>query len=119
MKRTGPTNIHLRRLVHKLRKYSRQYNAPIWRDVAEKLWKPRRQRIVVNLSTINRFTEEGDTVIVPGKVLGSGELDHGVVVAAWRFSRKALKEIKKRGEALTIDDLLEKNPQGKGVKIIA
>lgn len=119
MKRTGPTNIHLRRLVHKLRKYSRTYNAPIWRDVAEKLWRPRRQRVQVNLSTINRYTENGDVVVVPGKVLGSGELDHQVTVAAWKFSRRALKEIKKRGEAITIDDLLERNPEGKGVKIIA
>jgi len=95
------------------------YNAPIWRDVAERLWKPRRQRVEVNLSTINRYTENGDVVVVPGKVLGSGELDHPVTVAAWKFSRRALKEIRKKGEAITIDDLLERNPEGKGVKIIA
>ncbi len=118
MKRTGPTNVHLRRLVHRLRKYSREYRAPIWKAVAEKLWKPRRERVEVNLSTINRYTEDGDVVVVPGKVLGSGVLDHSVTVAAWRFSRRALREIRKRGEALYIEELLERNPEGRGVKII-
>ncbi len=118
MKRTGPTNIHLRLLITRLRKAARQNEAMVWRRVAELLARPRRQRIAVNISRINRYTKEGDVVVVPGKVLASGELDHGVVVAAWAFSKKAEEKISRKGKCITIDELLEANPRGTGVKII-
>ena len=119
MKRTGPTNIHLRLLISRLRKAARRYDAPIWRRVAELLEKPRRQRIAVNISRINRYTQDGDVVVVPGKVLSCGTLDHKVVVAAWAFSGKAREKIERVGRAISIDELLEEVPDGRGVKIIA
>ncbi|RLE83677.1 MAG: 50S ribosomal protein L18e [Thermoprotei archaeon] len=119
MKRTGPTNIHLRRLIHHLRKASRENKVKIWRRVAELLSRPTRNKVEVNISKINRYTEDGDVVVVPGKVLGSGELDHKVIVAAWSFSRKAYDKISKSGKAISIKELIESNPKGKGVKIIA
>lgn len=118
MKRTGPTNLYLRRLIHTLRKAARENKANIWRRVAELLSKPTRSSVEVNVSKINRYSSEGETVIVPGKVLGSGELDHPVTVAAWRFSRKAYEKILRKGRALTIPELLKENPKGRGVKII-
>jgi len=118
MKRTGSTNVHLRRLIHKLRKISRENKAKVWRRVAELLSKPTRDFVEVNISKINRYSSEGETVVVPGKVLGSGELDHSVTVAAWKFSKKAYEKILKKGRALTLQELLEENPNGKGVKII-
>jgi len=119
VKRTGPTNIHLRLLISRLKKKARENNADIWHRVAEMLAKPRRQRIAVNISKINRYTKPGDTVVVPGKVLASGTLDHEVVVAAWAFSQKAYEKISKKGECLSIDELVERNPRGSNVKIIA
>ncbi len=119
MKRTGPTNIHLRLLISRLRKAARQYDAPIWRTVAEFLERPRRKRVAVNLSRINRYTNEGDVVVVPGKVLSCGELNHKVTVAAWAFSAKAREKIERVGRAISIDQLLEERPDGSGVKIIA
>ncbi|ABL77689.1 50S ribosomal protein L18e [Thermofilum pendens] len=119
MKRTGPTNIHLRLLIHKLRKYSRLYKAPVWRDVAEYLERPRRKRVEVNLSRIDRHIKEGDVVVVPGKVLGGGSITKSnVVIAAWRFSRSALERLDGRVKAISIEELLEQNPEGKNVKII-
>ncbi len=119
MKRTGPTNVHLRRLIHLLRKKARENRAAIWRRVAELLERPTRIRPEVNLSKINRYTREGDTVVVPGKVLGAGRLDHRVVVAAYAFSAKAREKIEAvGGEALTIPQVMERNPRGSGVKII-
>ena len=55
---------------------------------------------------------------MPGKVLGSGTLDHSVTVAAWNFSENAYKKISKIGKVITIKKLLEENPKGSGVKII-
>lgn len=119
MKRTGPTNIYLKRLIEELRKKSFEIKAPIWLEIAKKLEKPRRKKIEINLSDIDRNTKKGDTIIVPGIVLASGELTKSVTIAAWRFSQTAEKKIKKsKGKCLTIEDLMKENPKGRGVKII-
>ena len=119
MSRTGPTNIHLRRLISYLKKKANENDAPIWDAIAKYLSRPARARVEVNISRINRHTEDGDVVIVPGKVLGGGQLEHNVTVAAWSFSTSARKEISKHGRVLSIRELVEENPRGSGVKIIA
>jgi len=118
-KRTGPTNPYLKQLIENLKKKSFELNAPIWLTIAEKLEKPRRKKIEVNLSDIERNTEKNDTVIVPGIVLSSGELKKPINIAAWRFSEKAKEKIKKlKGKCLTMEELLKENPKGTGIKII-
>jgi len=118
-KRTGPTNIIVRRTIRMLRKYARQHNAAIWRYVAELLERPRRLRIEVNVSKINRYTEANETVVVPGKVLGAGRIDHPVTVAAIAFSKSAVEKIRAAGgKVIHILQLLEENPRGSKVKII-
>ncbi|AIF68815.1 50S ribosomal protein L18 [Palaeococcus pacificus DY20341] len=119
MKRTGPTDINLRRLIRYLKKKSNEENVNIWKDVAWRLERPRRQRAEVNVSKINRYTKEGDFVIVPGKVLGAGSINHKVIVAAWSFSEEAKKKIAEAGgEAIKIEELIERNPKGSGVIIM-
>ncbi len=119
VKRTGPTDINLRRLIRYLRKKSNEEGVKIWKDVAWRLERPRRQRAEVNVSRINRYTKEGDVIIVPGSVLGAGKLEHKVTVAAWKFSEIARKKIVEAGgEVLTIEELVERNPRGSGVIIM-
>ena len=119
VKRTGPTDINLRRLIRYLKKKSNEEGVEIWKDIAWRLEKPRRQKAGVNISRINRYTKEGDTVVVPGNVLGAGRLEHKVIVAAWKFSDGARRKITEAGgEAITIGDLLERNPRGSGVIIM-
>ncbi|RLF16634.1 MAG: 50S ribosomal protein L18e [Thermoprotei archaeon] len=113
------TNPQLRSLVYFLRKSWRQHGARIWLDVAKRLARPRRRRIAVNLSRINRYTGEGDVVVVPGKVLGFGTLEHPVTVAAFSFSKSAREKIEAaKGKCLSIKELVELNPKGSRVKII-
>lgn len=119
MKRTGPTDVNLRRLIRYLRKKSKEENVKIWKDIAWRLERPRRQRAEINVSKINRYTKEGDMIIVPGKVLGAGKLGHRVIVAAWQFSETAKEKIiNAGGEAITIEELIERNPKGSGVIIM-
>jgi len=119
VKRTGPTNVHLRRLIRFLEKASNENKVRIWKYVAELLSKPTRQRIEVNLSKIDKHTKEGDIVVVPGKVLGSGKLTKKVTIAAWKFSENALLKAKKSGaNIITIEELVKSNPTGSNVKII-
>ena len=118
-KKIRSTNPELVKLIRLLRKKSRENKAAIWRDLAERLSKPKRRRIVVNVSRLNRYTESGDTVVVPGKVLGAGSIKHPVKVAAFAFSEQArLKIVKAKGKCVTIPELVESNPKGTDVKII-
>ncbi|ADV65647.1 50S ribosomal protein L18e [Desulfurococcus mucosus] len=113
------TNIVLRKTIEELRRQASRSNAPIWGAVAEELSKPTRRRRAVNVSRINRHTAPGDIVVVPGKVLGAGDLDHPVTVAAFSFSKTAIEKIvRSGGRVLHIMDLLRENPSGSNVKII-
>lgn len=102
-----------------LRKKSRENNAPIWRYLAELINRPKRRRIAVNISKVNRYTREGDWVVVPGKLLGAGQLNHKVNIAALKYSEKAYRKLRESGSIImSIRELVEKNPKGTRVKII-
>ncbi|MEM0026356.1 MAG: 50S ribosomal protein L18e [Ignisphaera sp.] len=119
MRRTGPTNYILRKTIRELRKAARANKAAIWRYVAELLERPARRRIIVNIYKINRYTNDGDVVVVPGKVLGIGKLDHRVTIAAISFSLMAVEKIKSAGgRAIHILELVKENPTGSRVKVI-
>ena len=119
MKETKSTNPELIQLIRFLKKKGREKNAAVWRDVAEHLASARRRRVAVNLSRINRHTQKSDVVVVPGKVLGAGVLDHSVTVAAFSVSGKAKEKLAAaKAKYLSIPELVEKNPEGVKVKII-
>lgn len=119
MKQTQSTNPELVKLIRFLKVQSREQKVGVWHDVAETLSKSRRSRISVNLSSINRHTKRSDTVVVPGKILGTGSLDHVVTIAAFSLSDSAAAKLKAaRAKYLSIAELVEKNPTGANVKII-
>jgi large subunit ribosomal protein L18e len=71
------------------------------------------------MSKLNRYTQKGDTAVVPGKVLGVGRIEHPLNVAAVAFSKLArTKILKAKGKCLSFYELMEKNPKGSQVKII-
>lgn len=114
-----PENPELIEAIRFLKAKTREFDAPIWRDLAERLEKPKHSRCTVNLSKINRYTKDGETVTVPGKVLGAGALDHKVSVAAFSFSEEARKKIEEAGgKCLTFSALIKKNHKGTDLKII-
>ena len=119
-KRTGPTNPYLRQLIDNLKRKSLELKAPIWKDIAEKLSKSTRQRIEVNLSDIERNASDGETIVVPGVVLASGNLTKKVNICAWKFSKATEAKIKNsNGKIMTIEELVKENPKGSNVKIIS
>lgn len=114
------TNPHLVDTILKLRSASREHEAPVWRAVAKKLEKPSRVWDVVNVGELQRVYEDGRTAIVAGKVLGSGYLDREVTVAAWSFSDGARDKIEAAGgSCLRFDQVLEDNPEGTDVQVVA
>jgi len=118
-KRTGPTNPVLLQLIAELKKRSNEQNANIWKRLANDLEKPTRQRRVVNLSVLNRYTKDNDTVVIPGKVLGAGFLGHKLTISAFQFSDGARAKIHKAGaKIIPLLDLSKDNPTGKGIRIM-
>ncbi|MEE9409762.1 MAG: 50S ribosomal protein L18e [Candidatus Heimdallarchaeota archaeon] len=118
-KRTGPTDPNMIELINTLKKKSTESNTSLWKTIAEKLEKPRRQRAATNLSKINRYTKENDVVVVPGSVLSSGELKHSVTIAAIKFSETAKEKIQiAKSKYLTINELLNSNIKPNKIKII-
>jgi large subunit ribosomal protein L18e len=119
MKESKSTNPELIQLIRLLKRESREKQAGIWLDLAEYLSKTRSQRISVNLSTINRNTKRADTVVVPGKILGSGSINHALTVASFAASEKAkAKLVAAKAKWISIPELLEKNPKGSKIRII-
>ena len=119
MKRTGPTNPILQNLIHELKKRSNEQSINLWKRVASDLERSTRQRRVVNLSSISRHTKENEIIVVPGKVLGSGDLQHKVTISAFQFSGGAKEKIEKAGAKIVpLLELSKENPSGKGIRII-
>lgn len=119
MKQLKAVNPELTGLIRSLRKKAKENEAKIWHDVAEDLSHSRKKRITVNISKLNMFTQKDENVVVPGKVLGSGKIDHTISITAFEFSKQARKKIlDAKGKCMSIPDLIEKNPKGSKVKVI-
>jgi large subunit ribosomal protein L18e len=117
MKRTGPMNYQLQSLLTELE--PKAVESRFWKRVVKDLKKPSRQRRMVNVYKIDKFARDGETVLVPGKVLSVGDMSKKVDVAAIHFSTEARIKIEKaNGKAITIKELLAQNPDGKKVRIL-
>jgi large subunit ribosomal protein L18e len=113
------TNPRLSGLISLLKSTSRENEVNIWRDIADRLEGPARNYAEVNLSKINRYAANGDTIIVPGKVLGSGMIEASVRVAALNFSASASEKIREaNGECMSIEELISANPSGSRVRVL-
>ncbi|HEX2471234.1 MAG TPA: 50S ribosomal protein L18e [Nitrososphaera sp.] len=102
-----------------LRNAFKRNKAPIWRALQEELAGPRANRREINVRRLAQITKADEVVVVPGKVLGTGSLGHKLTVCAFSISETAAKKIiESGGTVLTFDDLINKHPDGKGVRII-
>ena len=102
-----------------LKKASKASGKAIWKALAEDLDKSKRNRASINLSRIDRHTEEGEYVAVPGKVLAAGNLSKPVKIAAASFSAGALEKIKAaNGEYMSLVELVESGVEPSKIKIM-
>ena len=119
MVRTGPTNPNLLGLITELKKQSIEKKIPLWKRIATDLERPTRNRRIVNLSKIDRYAKENETIIVPGKVLAGGALNQKLTIAAFKFSGSAKEKIEKSGSKIVqLSELLKEDPKGKKIRII-
>lgn len=110
------TNKHKEALILKLKQHSQSEKSNFWQRIASELEKPTRETREVNLDKLNKCTKENEIVLVPGKILGTGKLEHNVTVASFSQSESAKEKLK--NNLTTIEDLLKKDPKGKKIRII-
>jgi len=87
-KRTGPTNPQLKELITELKELAGREKVKLWARVAHDLEKPTRKRREANISKINKHIKASEIALVPGKVLGMGQLDKKLIVAGFKFSSR-------------------------------
>ncbi|MGI0019916.1 MAG: 50S ribosomal protein L18e [Nitrososphaera sp.] len=105
--------------VWTLRKAAKGNKAPIWKDLEYRVSGPRSNKSEVNLGKLAQVTKASEVIMVPGKVLGTGNLGHKLTVCAFSVSETAVKKIANvGGKVVTLEDLIKKYPDGKGVRII-
>jgi len=96
-KRTGPTSLTLKLLLIDLSKLYKKEKVNLWKRLEYELSKSSRNRREINLYKIDQYAKDGETVVVPGKVLS---------------------KINKVGKAISIQQLMKDNPKGKKVRIL-
>lgn len=90
-----------------------------WIKIAQIISGPTRQYASINLKEIDKNSSEGDTIVIPGKVLGSGVLNKKVKICALRFSSSALDKMKSsKSEAVILIEEIKKNPNAQGIKVM-
>lgn len=105
--------------VWTLRQAYKQNKAAIWKALEKDLSGSRNNRREVNLGQLSSVTNDGEVVVIAGKVLGSGTIDHKLTVCAFSFSETAANKIVGAGgKVMMLKDFVKAYPRGKGVKII-
>lgn len=113
------TNQVVIQMAKELKVASKKNKAPIWLKLAEMALKPSRTKRVVNLGQIDRHVSDNDIVIVPGKVLGTGNISHKITLCSFSISTTGAKKVlQSGGKIIGVSQMIKNNPTGKGVKII-
>ncbi len=90
-----------------------------WMEVANIISGPTRKKPTVNLEKINEQAKEGDIIVVPGKVLGFGDIDKKLKIVALDFSQEAKEKLKEKKCIISsLRNEIQENPKARGVKII-
>jgi len=113
------SNSELVKTIDELKKASRENDAPIWKSIAKKLEGPSRNWPVVNISKIEYNVSKNGKAVIPGKIMGSGNLSKKVTVSAYSFTKSAVEKIEGAGgKCMVYNDFIKKNPSGKDVVVI-
>jgi large subunit ribosomal protein L18e len=109
----------LKDTIKALENASESSGKAIWKALAKELDKPKRRRVAVNLSRLNRHTVEGEIVAVPGKVLAAGNLSKPIKIAAFSFSDGALEKIKTaKADYMSFEELLKSGIEPNKIRIM-
>jgi large subunit ribosomal protein L18e len=84
-------------------------------EIAGLLSTPTRNRISLNLEDIDKESKENETIIIPGKVLGKGDINKKIKIIAFSFSESAIEKLKKsKTQVSSLTEELGKNKKIEG-----
>jgi large subunit ribosomal protein L18e len=89
----------------------------IWHDVAKHIVRPKRRAVAVNIEKINKISKDSEIIIVPGKVMNKGSLNHNIVLIALKYSQGAKDKLAKKANMMSIQDFIEKKSAFKGINM--
>ncbi len=106
-------------LINDLANAGRDNEAPIWRDVALRLAKPSRNWAQVNVSKVDEHVRDGENALIPGKLLGAGDIGRAVTVVCYNASSTARAKIEAAGgKVLTMSEGANAFPKGEKCRIL-
>ncbi len=106
-------------LIGALKNAGRTNETPLWRDIASRLEGPSRNWAQVNISKLDAHVGAGEHAVIPGKLLGDGEVTKAVTVIAVNASETAKAKIAKAGgKVLTFQEAIKAYPKGQNCRII-
>ena len=109
----GPEDVRTIEAIKTLTAGKTAKKSKLFGVLAKTLKAPRRSRPSVNLDKISRYSQPKAVIVVPGKVLGTGKLEHSLDIVALSFSDQAMKKIKDAGAAAhDFKWLVEKGSKG-------
>ncbi|MAG27344.1 50S ribosomal protein L18e [Candidatus Pacearchaeota archaeon] len=92
---------------------------PAWNPIAKILSSSTRAFSSINLNEIESKSEAGDTIIIIGKVLSTGDLKKQVTIAALSISQAAKAKLQEsKSKFITIAEEIKSNPKAEGLKIL-
>jgi large subunit ribosomal protein L18e len=98
---------------------ARSSHKPVYKRAVKMLSRRTNQLVEVNVGKLGSISTEEGLLLVPGKVLGDGEVDKKLHVGAVAFTASAIQKINSAGgEALLIKDFVAKYGEGKGVHLV-
>ncbi len=113
------SNSELVKTVTELKKASRENDAPLWKSVALRLEGPARNWPSVNISKLEFNLNKNSKAVVPGKLLGAGNITKKITVSAYSFSQSAKSKVEAAGgKCLSYDEFIKSNPKGTDVVVI-
>lgn len=113
------SNPLMRKTLVLLERAGKEQKAPIWRSASKLLGRSAVAKVEVNVGRISRIAEDGEALLVPGKVLGMGRMDKKIIIGAFSFSASARSKIvASGGSVMSIEQFVRAYPKGSGAKLV-
>ncbi len=98
------------KLVASMEKAARKTKKPLWERLAEIMKSPSRHKIAVNLTKLNKIAaaSKGKILVVPGKILSTGEFTEKATIVAVAASEIAKQKMKGKADFITLAEFAKK-----------
>lgn len=112
--------LETKKLIASLNQTSRKTKKAFWKNIANIIEKPTRNRVIINIDKLDMLAEKfkGKIIVVPGKILSKGELNNKAKIVSVQASSKAIEKINSKGEYLFLKDFIDDKVKVKDLVIV-